>query len=528
MHRVSKIIALQSRETVSVTALIKRYFVLALLSLLATPSHARKLDEWIEIQTPHFIVVSNAGAKKAQQQAAQLEAIRRVFQQSLAVADTSSTPTLTVLLSKDEKSMRELVPEFWSKGHAHPAGLFANRMNQFYALIQADANVTDSSKVLYHEYYHLLTTPYFPDLPVWLSEGLADYFGNTEIENDRVIMGQVDQQVLSLLKNDSLIPLPVLLKADRSSPYYNEQNKVSMFYAESWALTHYFMIGDSMRHKPMLISYLEALNQGKTHEEAAAAFGDLKDLQYNLKKYVQGQSLFQFVIPLPNAKEPPFAVVPLTDGEVDAYLGGFAAIRGQNERALQLLEESIRLEPNFALAYQNLGLLNIFQDDPVQALENVSKAIALDAKNSWTHYFRAYVTTNGGSWNSPDAQVDQDLRDSIALNPDFPPPYGLLAVRLTMQKAPHSSEALTLANKAVALEPGDSTSQLELAEVLNSLGRHAEAKIVALRAKAQANNRVERSRADTFLTFLQHLEVDKEPSAVSGADESDSNQQPNP
>jgi hypothetical protein len=34
-----------------------------------------------------------------------------------------------------------------------------------------------------------------------------------------------------------------LFAVDRESPYYNELDKMSIFYAQSWALTHMLMLG---------------------------------------------------------------------------------------------------------------------------------------------------------------------------------------------------------------------------------------------------------------------------------------------
>jgi tetratricopeptide (TPR) repeat protein len=505
-------------------AFTKRVALVVLSFVIASQCHARKHDAWVEVKTPNFIVVSSAGEKEAKKVALQLEEIRVVFRESLRIANIHPTPTLIVLVVTDEDSMRELLPEYWAKGHAHPTGIFVNRLDQFYAALQSDAPGTNPYENLYHEYYHLLTAPYISNLPAWLTEGLAEYYGHTKIEEKRILMGEPDSRLLAVLKTQAPIPLKVLLKVDHSSPYYNEQDKASIFYAESWALTHYFMIGDRMAHKPMLESYLGARDQGRTDDEAySAAFGDLTKLQSNLQSYILQTGFLTQVLQRSNSENDHFATRVLSEGETNAFLGGFAAVRGRMEDASSLLEQSVQLEPNLALAYQNLGLLDFFGGHRDKALQSVSKAIALDPKNYWTHYFRAYVATNGGSFNSPDAQVDEDLRQSIALKPDFPRPYGLLAVRLANLNHGDKelAEALSLARKAVSLEPGNSTSLLELAEVLSRMSRYDEAKVVALRAKLEASNSQERAIAETFLAYLQHPQsVSK---VGSGADKADVN-----
>ncbi len=490
---------------------MKRPFAQYLLSLLLLSASAVSAREkpWIEVRSPNFIVVSNAGDKEARKAALQFEQIRAVFRQSLQVAKTYPTPMLTVLAVKTEDSMRELLPEYWAKGHSHPAGLLVGRVHQFYAAVNLEAHGANPYEAVYHEYYHLLTTPYFSDLPVWISEGLAEYYGHTEIDNKRVVMGQADPVLLMCLKTQPLIPLDILLRADRLSPYYNEQNKSSIFSAESWALTHYLVIGDRGVHQPMLVSYLQALDHGKTQQEAAnEAFGDLKKLQAALHEYVSQSRFFVMNLAVTlNVDENALVARALSDAEADAYLGGFAVVRGRTQDARLLLEKAVQLDPNLALAYQYLGLVDFSEGHRSKALEAISQAIKLDPKNFFTRYLRAYLATNGGTRISNEPQIEEDLRQAIATNPEFAPSYGLLAVHLATSRRGNGddlSEALSLAEKAVSLQPGMATYQLDLAEVLAQMKRYEDAKVMASHAKLGAQNPVEKARAETFLSYLEH------------------------
>ena len=168
---------------------------------------------------------------------------------------------ITVFALKDEKSLGDLLPEYWTKGHMHPSGVFAYGLYQYYAAVNLEAQGTNPFATMYHEYYHSLTMPYFPDLPIWLSEGLADFFGESQVNGTIATMGVADPALIEELRHNKLIPLDVLFHVDASSPYYNEENKVSVFYAESWALTHYLMIGDKQAHRQMLVDYAARCHQ---------------------------------------------------------------------------------------------------------------------------------------------------------------------------------------------------------------------------------------------------------------------------
>src|SRR5271156_1376834 len=255
------------------TAVVLTFLCLAIPGPASLPG--AKHETWFEARSPNFVVVTNAGEKEARKTAIRFEQIRAVFRRSLEFANKQESPVITILAVKDEESVKALLPEYWVKGHAHPAGMFLDNTNLYFAVVQLDAPGLNPYTTIYHEYFHSLTAPYFPNLPVWVSEGMAEFYGSTDILDSGVRLGQADPDLIEELKQGGFMPLDVLFKVDYGSPYYNEQNKISIFYAESWALTHYLMVGDNSTHRAMLQAYLGALSKGATQEQAAAqSFGD--------------------------------------------------------------------------------------------------------------------------------------------------------------------------------------------------------------------------------------------------------------
>ena len=471
----------------------------------AAPVLGAQHETWVEAKSPHFVVISNAGEKQARKTARQFEQIRSVFREYVLIASGHSSPVITIFAVKDENSLRDILPEYWAaKGHTHPAGIFLYNLGQFEAAVRLDAPGPNPYEGIYHEYYHSLTLPYFPGLPVWLAEGLADFFGNSEITEKEARLGEPDPNLIQELRENKLIPLDVLFKVDQSSPYYNERNQTSMFYAESWALTHYLMLGDNGSHKQLLVAYLQKLQQDGTPEEAATkTFGDLDKLQKDLERYVRGSSFFRVRGPAPaRIADAELRTRKISDAEADAYLGGFAALRGRPQEAKPLLEEALKLDPNLPLAYQNLGLMQLSSGHRGEALTSFSEAVGLDPKNALTRYLRAYLSFGQRNVAMGDAQIEDDLRQAIALEPEFAPSYGLLAVYLAASNN-NLSEALAMAQKGVSLEPGNALYALSLAQVLMRMERFGDAEAAARTARANATNPIERANAEQFLAFLR-------------------------
>jgi hypothetical protein len=95
-----------------------------------------------------------------------------------------------------------------------------------------------------------------------------------------------------------MIPLTTLFTVDHNSPYYHQEDKGSIFYAESWALTHYLEVKDYQEKTHRLLDYLQLVaNKIDAVNAATRTFGDLKKLQSSLETYVSQRGLGYFRMP---------------------------------------------------------------------------------------------------------------------------------------------------------------------------------------------------------------------------------------
>jgi tetratricopeptide (TPR) repeat protein len=475
------------------------------MALLAIPLPADK-SQWVEVTTPNFIVVSNGGQGTAERVAAQFEQIRAIFRKALPYASAHESPVMTVLAAKDEKSLSELLPEFWEKGHEHRVGIFFYRMNKYYIALRSDLEGPNAYEPIYHEYFHSVTLPYMPGLPLWLAEGFADFYGNTVMMGKDAILGRANGGLINELRGGRLIPLDVLFQVDHSSPYYNEQNKTSLFYAESWALVHYLMAGDKGAHRQLITNYLTALTKGADAVAAGRqAFGDLGQFQRQLAQYI-GNSTF-YEIPMksaPEISEKHFPVRQLSAAESDAIRGDFQAYRGRADLARPLIDAAEKDDPKLALPHESMGMLAYSTGQHLEALHELSKAVELDPQNFRTLFFRSFLAFHAHGAGSQSEQIEADLRRSIALNANFPPAYGLLASFLA-EKDEKLDEALGFAKKAIELEPGTSAYQISLGEVLIRLHRDTEAIAAGLRADMIARGPGDHAAAKGFLSYARSV-----------------------
>ena len=264
-------------------------FILLALTAFDRSAHARN-DPWIEVTSPHFRVSSDSGEKDARRVARECEEIRAVFLADHPTLRVDGGRPLIVIAVKDEDALKVLLPDYWAeKDHVRPPGAFKSYNDEDFAVLRTDVAVSNGINpyyALYEEYVFSLLRLNYGALPLWLRTGLADYYGNTLIDDKYTELGHPINWQIALLQRSQLIPLFDLLNADSRSPLVNDRDKQSLFYAESWAIVHYLALSPDIANQDLLNKYLKSWREtGDSTEAARRTFGDLKKFESKIDDY---------------------------------------------------------------------------------------------------------------------------------------------------------------------------------------------------------------------------------------------------
>lgn len=492
---------------------VRLLFVLQLTLLLAgTAGSQGRIREWTEVLSPHFRVVTDGSERQGRQLAYHFETIRSVFEQTLGLRVESGKP-FVVMGFKDEKSMRALLPEYWeNKSGIRPGGGFRPGGDRVYAFIRLDAGAEGPYRIVYHEYTHMVLNLNFRSLPLWLEEGLAEFYGFSTIGDKEVKLGRPNADNILALREGRRIPLAELFRAAHDSPYYTEASKARMFYAQSWALTHYLMLAENMgSDRPSRVSrFLSLLGRGVGEDEAVRQiFEDADDLQAALGRYMEKQA---FPIVLIKSK---LAALPMDYGarilspaEAAARLGDFLLHEGRSKDAKPLLEEALRLQPDLAPAQESLGFLSLRQGQGAEALRWFEKAIAGGAASFLAYYYHAILTLTERGEVAGGAPAEASLATALQLNPSYPPASIDLA-RLYLRDDRKVDRALDLVRKAVDIEPGNFSYRMMLASVLARSGRSDEALALAKALERSARSQEDKNLARSLIESLDQAREKK-------------------
>lgn len=463
------------------------------LLVLASPPVEAKTGElpgrWTEVRSENFIVVGNARPKELRQVATRFEQFRAVLAQEMPRFASASGPPLLVFAPANGRAMGRLT----ATGRG-PAGFFSDSITDRFAAVQADLVGGEDFGVVYHEYFHFLAHQAGLKLPLWLGEGLADFWGGgTRLTKKEAEIARAIDMRLRYLRPANLIPLDVLFSVDHSSEYYREPFKTADFYAQSWGLTHYLMLGEeSGERKRHLAEYLKLLAQSKNSLDAAReAFGDLDTLMDELKVYRRQLTYSYFRLPLPPAPTASsLRERPLTTGEAAALVARFSYhARGQGDMK-GLLDQAKADAPDLPTTQEALGIYHLREGETAESLAAFERAAAIEGGSALAHYgvavMRFHQARESGSVTRQElAELEPILVASLQADREFAPAAARLAEVYRRLDGDTPDRPLAAIHRAIELRPDYSNYRLTKARILLEAGRQDEATAI-VRQEANA------------------------------------------
>ncbi len=492
-------------------------WLLALILLGCRPAMGFAKDTWIEVRSPNFTVISNAGEKESRKIANQFEQFREAFHSMFPKLRVDLGKPLVIFAVRNEDSLKVLLPGYWEvKGRVHPAGIYAPGEDRHFVALRTDIQSDNPYQVVYHEYTHALMNLNFQGLPVWLGEGLAEFFANSTIGDKDVEIGKVAPYHLQVLQEGRLIPIDSLLQADEHSPYYNEQNRVSVFYAESWAIVHYLLLDPEARKRQLLHTFLSTWDaSGDQVEAAEKTFGDLKKFAMVMETYARQRSFYFGKLNSSIHGDPKsYTSRVLPSAEFEADLALFFVHTQRPKEAMTAVDEALRADANLPLAHEAQGLLAYSQQEFTVAEEAFARAIQLNTSSYFPYYFAAEAQLRRGPpLEDQSSKLIASLEKAIQMNPQFAPAYAALSSIYSVN--PETREkAFTAGRKAVELEPSNLAFATGYGYVLLNAAKTAEAKILLAKIQKAAKTPSEIENAQELANAIaSRAEYDKQVAA---------------
>ncbi|HEX6839790.1 MAG TPA: DUF1570 domain-containing protein [Polyangia bacterium] len=261
----------------------------SVFSLIACPQSGGR--RWIELTSPNFTVRTTEPEAMARGDIQAFEDLLVAMKGAIEfVLPAGPNPSRTsLLIFDDDVQFHFIVPQ-------NADGLAVARDDHGRPLIVVETG--GSPLVPRHELTHRLVFQRLPRAPVWLNEGLAEYFSMISLKNgiarlgiptprlQRLTSSRFEKaRVPSKLHVDEIPTLKELLNADEATIESDEK-----YYIAAWAAVHYLANGGA-DHVQRFRSFLNAVAKGETAEEALEAnYDTLSALEPRYRDYLKKMS----------------------------------------------------------------------------------------------------------------------------------------------------------------------------------------------------------------------------------------------
>jgi hypothetical protein len=174
------------------------------------------------------------------------------------------------------------------------AGVFMGDPQNGYRLMAFASDPLDARtwQVVQHEGFHQFARAVIGgDMPIWVNEGLAEYFGEAIFTGDGFVTGVIPpwrlQRVRQQIREQKFMPIEgmMTLSHDQWNAMLDRAN-----YDQAWAMVHFLAHGEDGRYQRAFAQFMNAINRRADWRQAwMASFGSARGFEEKFAAWWLGQ-----------------------------------------------------------------------------------------------------------------------------------------------------------------------------------------------------------------------------------------------
>lgn len=207
----------------------------------------------------------------------------------------------------------------------------------------------------------------------------------------------------------------------------------------------------------------------------------------------------------------------LTEAEAQAYLGDLL-LHAHIKDAYKYLEKALKLDPNLAMAHASLGMAYFYEGKADEARKSLERAVSGNYQNFLAHYYYAFTLSRPSPDEGPSlsgyppetaAKIREHLQKAIALRPDFPESYNLLAF-VSLVTGKDIDEAIAALKRVLTETPGKQSMMYMLGQLYVHKGEFKTAReLLEQVTKSNAADEQTKRHSQSLLTQIRTIEEQK-------------------
>ena len=223
------------------------------------------------VSSEHYVIETDVSRTFAEVARRHMENMLSAYRRTLPQFDSPLEQKFRVRIFRSRRAYDRAVPDM-VRGSS---GVFVSHRRLLAAYL-GDRVPEAVFRTLYHEGFHqFMFQAISRDAPLWVNEGLAEYFAEGTWNGSGFTLGQAPLKRLHVLRqamrNRDIVSLPELLSMNTDKWVRNiriDRSRASVQYSQVWSFIHFLLHGDDERHRGRLMDYLEDISDGKDADRA--------------------------------------------------------------------------------------------------------------------------------------------------------------------------------------------------------------------------------------------------------------------
>jgi len=452
-------------------------------------------DQWLRVETKHFDIISSSGEKRTRGVAANLETLAAALAALHPRFQPPSIHRTRMIVFARRRDSQPYFDLLLNRQNATASGIFVSQKDGGSMII--DDSGIRSSRTPFHELIHyLLASGTEKRPPLWLEEGLAEYFSDAQIGRGSIVAGRAIPEHVALLRRRGMMSLDALFAVE----YESDASAAPLFYATSWAAVDWLFDSD----RKAFYAFLHDTEEGVDVATALKSRYNksVDDLRRGIAAYASLPER-----PWAGARLP----VPLTDASLDVtslsradvlyelgwYLAGIDDASVEAERHLR---EAIAVDPRHARAIAAIGAMRVHEKNFDEATPWFERALAAGPNDGTVRlmYSEALLQNEIGVFAETDEVNDNALprfrkarslaADALRLGADPGRANGALGTSYVVES--DFGPGIEALEKACAMLPSRGDYLLHLFALLRRAGQKERAEAVFARLESMHSSQL--------------------------------------
>ena len=251
-------------------------FVAAVLPMVLSSVCAARPLRLKTFTTRHYRVHHNLTVSEARGYAHHMDAVFEEYRRRFKHLKAATDSDMSLFLFRTQQQFVEFLGSRGIRAE-NTSGMFFIQPNlQGLATWTQDRSVTATVSILQHEGFHQFAHRHYGTrLPIWINEGLAQYFEDGVFVNGKMKLGIAHgrriETVRQALSRGTAVGFDELINMTHDewrSRVIGGDASASLLYAQSWSMVFFLVHADGKRYREALDIYLNRVASGEPSDRA--------------------------------------------------------------------------------------------------------------------------------------------------------------------------------------------------------------------------------------------------------------------